>query len=147
MSKLALFGVLLFSNICFADLTGVWQGTLVFKGTNCAPTSIEINNSNDTLTISAPFDKAGYRSVQCGVPEDSYYFGLDEDFVVRGNELWRYDAQMGELAENSVMAKDRVCSANGCQYWDFLKITKISENKINFWINYEGMVLSGELTK
>ncbi len=124
--------------------------TLSLKGYDCQATSIEINKTNDTLTIIAPIDEGGYHTLQCRTPESLYYLELDEDFLIRGTELWRYDAKMGKVFKKKIVAKDRLCSASGCHYWDFIKINQVNENKINFWVHYDvhgGLVLSGDLTR
>lgn len=142
----AFFG---FIGICHADIIGPWQGTLSYEGIACEPVSIQIDKVNDKLTIVAVSEQ---NLVSCPNSKTSvfYYFGLDAEFRISGSDLWRYNATapMGTISSNTLLAQNRICSwDNSCRHWDNFKFSIAEDGKLNVWINYDGAVLSGVMSR
>lgn len=152
MSKLILLFVLIFSNATLAsnsqsNIVGDWKGDFKINGKKCKPTTLEISKSAEIISIYAAMDNKGNHAFECGTPSYTYYMWLEENYDIKGKELWRYDSLMGEITPEGVTAKNRFCDERGCEDYDFIKIKQLSENKISIWIDFSGAVLTGELTK
>lgn len=147
MTKVIFYVAVLFSNMAFANVTGIWTGKLNINGKACKPTSIEITQTETSFRVYAAIDENGNHALECGPKSNQYYMWLEEQYFVKGNELWRYDAPMGLITEQNILGRDRLCNPTGCEYWDSIKINRLGENTISLWVDFDGAVLTGELLR
>lgn len=147
MKQLILISALLFSNLAVANFSGTWTGKLNINGKVCKATAIEIRQTPEAFFLMAAENSKGEHAIECGTPEHKYYMYLEEYYSVKGIELWRYEMPMGAITDAEVFGKDGECSARACETWDYFKIVRLDENKMNIWIDFNGAVLTGELAR
>lgn len=147
MKRIFLSAMLLFSSSAFADFSGTWTGKLNINGKVCKATAIEIRQTPEAFFLMAAENSKGEHAIECGTPEHKYYMYLEEYYSVKGSELWRSGMPMGSITESEILGKDGECSASGCESWDYFKILRLDENKMNIWVDFNGAVLTAELTR
>lgn len=140
MSKMIFVSaILMFSNLCFANLLGRWQGIFSYENVLCQPATIEITQKDRMLTIK------GSDLIECGTHE----FALNQSYVVSDGVLYKGNSKMGQITDKSLDAQDRIFQASGdWRYWDFVTMLSTVDGQAAISLNFgDDDLLTGEFTQ